>query len=177
MQAPIITFQSNTPPYSVLNSITYQSTSPGGQSIPVVAGTSSNNVIFRIYNNYGMATNIADALNCYIITYDGVGAASHTQSTLAVSQDFINIFEDACGANSATNVPVTMVAGSVTAIGTNTFYAIQIGSDGSNNNIITSYTNNNGVGFIEFTSFAQVPEDIPQGNYNFAISLQYVYTS
>ncbi len=175
---PVLTFQSNTSPYSQLNSITYQETIGLTTYNFVIAGNKSDHYLFRVYNNWALATGIANALNVYLTTYDGVGVASHTASTIPVSGEWVHLYEDGYGENSIQPGIFSAAAGSDTAVGgSGNIYTIQVGSDGSSAAVINAGTNNNGLGFAEITSYVSVPSNAPQESISFAISCQYEWTS
>ena len=177
MTIPDITFRLNTTPYTVVPSETYQSTAPGGGALPVLQGTNSDPLYFRVYNNYALNSGIADAVNVFITTYDGVGSASHTALKAVVSQTWVHMLENGYGENSITPGVFTSYLGSDTAVGGVYVYNPQVGSNGAAFSKIRAGTNNAGCGFIEFKSYAQVPSNAVNGTTTFAISTGFEWSS
>jgi len=179
MNAPILTFRGYSAPYDVLTSITYVQTKDGGTNLPVLAGENSDTTYFRIYNNWELSSNIASALNVSITTYDGAGIASHTASTLPVSQLWIHAFLNGYGENSVTPGVYTAYVGVDTAIGgSDNVYVPEKGSDGVLGEArIRAGSDYNGVGFLELSTYASVPASTPNITYLFAIACEYEWTS
>lgn len=177
MTAPDITFRQNSTPYSTIASETYQQTSPSGNPLPVLQGQDSNHLFFRVYNNWALNSNIADAVNVFITTFDGVGAGSHTALKAVVSQTWIHMYENGYGENSLTPGVFTSYGGSDTAVGGIYVYNPERGSNGVAFSKIRAGTNNAGVGFIEFQSYARVPANATNNTTTFAISVGYEWSS
>lgn len=177
MTAPDITFRANTTPFSVVSSETYQQTSPSGNPLPVLQGQDSNHLFFRVYNNWALNSNIADAVNVFITTFDGIGSGSHTALKAVVSQTWIHMLENGYGQNSITPGLFTSFVGSDTAVGGVYVYNPERGSDGAAFSKIKAGTSNAGVGFIEFQSYARVPASALNSTTSFAISVGYEWSS
>ena len=178
--APVLTFQNILTPFSVISSLNYVQSAPGGNNLPVLQGQTSNPILFRIYNNFALAAGIATAINIYLTVYDGVGVGSHTCAFLPVSQSWIHAQEYGYGENSVTSPDgLTTYLGTDTAIGGSgpcgsNQYAPEKGSDGSANAQIRAYSSGNGQGFIEFQTKAVLPTTgVLNTSYNFSISLYY----
>lgn len=174
---PDITFRQKTTPATVVSSETYQQTAPGGAALPVLQGSDSDSLYFRVYNNYALGSNIADAINVFITTYDGVGSGSHTALKAVVSQTWIHMLENGYGENSITPGVFTSYLGSDTAVGGVFVYNPEKGSNGAAFSKIRAGTNGAGVGFIEFKSYARVPGTAINSTSTFAISVGYEWSS
>jgi hypothetical protein len=184
--APIITYQTATNPSVPLGTIAYVQSSPGGDYLPVLQGETSNAVLFRIYNNFALTAGVASALNISLTIFDGVGVASHTCAMSAVAQSWIRMRMNGYGENSTTSPDrFTQYIGTDTAIGGTSpcgsnSYAPEKGSDGvaaviSNKAKIRAYNNTNGMGYIEFSTTALIPQTASSGANTFAISMSYEY--
>ncbi len=181
---PVITFRNVTTPFSTISQLNYVQSAAGGNNLPVLQGQTSNKLLFRIYNNFALSAGIASAINVFLTAYDGVGVGSHTCALLCVSQAWTHIQEYGYGENSVTSPDrMTAFLGNDTAIGGNTpcgtdIYTPEYGSDGTTTAQIRAYSNQNGVGFIEFQSYENVPiTGIQNTTYNFAISMSYEWFS
>lgn len=177
--APDITFRDAKIPTNVVSQLNYVQSSLGGNNIPVMQGENSNTMLFRIYNNWARNAGIASAFNVGIALYDGIGVK--TASTLAVSQSWVRIYENGYGESAGTPGLLSRYVGNDTAIGgtpagTQT-YTPEEGSDGTNNPRIRAGTDTNGVGFIEFATYAELPDSTPTFPYNFAITIEYEWTT
>lgn len=177
MTQPDITFRQSATPSTTIGLVTYQQTGPGGAVLPVLQGQDSDHQFFRVYNNWALNTGIADAINVFITTYDGAGSGSHTYSKALVSQTWIHMLENGYGANSVTPGVFTSFVGSDTAIGGLFVYNPEKGSDGNALSRIRAGSNNNGVGFIEFQTYARVPSTATNNTTTFVISCGYEWTS
>lgn len=175
--APDITFRNYTTPYSVTALIIYSQTSPGGSGLPVLQGTDSDPLYFRIYNNFALNSDIASAVNFFVTTYDGMGVMSHTAAKAVVSQHWIHALENGYGEGSVTPGVYTVFAGSDTMIGGAFQYILDKGSDGGSSSIIRAGSNGSGCGFAEIKSYARVPADAQNGTTTFAISAGYEWVS
>lgn len=180
--APDLTFRDSVTPYGVVSALSYVQSKAGGTNLPVLQGETSNQILFRIYNNFALNSGIAIAYNLAITCYDGSGAASHTAATLPVSQSWIHVLENGYGENSTTPGVFTSFVGADTPIGgapagVNKYYP-EKGSDGvTGQSRIRAGSNTNGVGFIEIDTYASVPIAAPNNTYTFAISVSYEWTS
>lgn len=65
--SPVVEFRSATTPFGVVSG---QAMSGAGFAGAIPAGTNSNLVTLRIYNNFAGAANIADATGCVLACYD-----------------------------------------------------------------------------------------------------------
>lgn len=181
---PIITFQNVTTPFSTISQLNYVQSAAGGNNLPVLQGQNSNKILFRIYNNFALATGIANAINVFLTTFDGSGVGSHTCMVSCVSQSWTHIQEYGYGENSVTSPDrLTAYLGADTAIGGNSpcgsdIYLPEYGSDGNNPSQIRAYSSGNGTGFIEFSTYESVPNTgILNTTYNFSISMFYEWFS
>jgi hypothetical protein len=174
---PQLTFQQNVTPYSTITSETYQSTSPSGAPLPVLQGTQSNHFYFRVYNNWALAAGIATAVNVFVTTYDGIGTGSHTAFKAVVSQTWIHMLENGYGESAGTPGPFTSYIGSDTNVGGVFVYNPEVGSNGVSLSQIRAGSNQAGVGFIEFQSYAYVPTNATNNTSTFSISVGYEWTS
>src|SRR3989304_4991154 len=59
--------------------------------MPVLQGEFSNEFVFRVYNNFDLRPNVANALNVKLTVFDGAGLAEHTISKDPVSQRWIRL--------------------------------------------------------------------------------------
>lgn len=178
---PVLTLRDIVTPFNTV-SLNYVQSAAGGNNLPVLQGQNSNPILFRVYNNFALSAGIASAVNVSITTYDGSGSGSHTCALLPVSQSWVRIQEYGYGENSvASPDQFTSYLGSDTAIGGNTpcgtnTYTPEIGSDGSTTqNQIRAFSTGSGTGYIEFSTYAQIPDSSIVQNqlYNFAISVNY----
>lgn len=178
--APDITFRRSVTPYDVLVGASYVQSSLGGNNIPVLQGENSNQYIFRIYNNYARNAGIASAVNVRITTFDAVDPSSHTAAKSVISQSWIRVFETGFGENSTPPGLYTQYVGQDTAIGgskgNQDVYIPEIGSAGSGTAQIRAGSDTNGVGFLEISSYAELPDQVGTTAYAFAISVQYEWT-
>jgi hypothetical protein len=67
--SPVVEFRNPTTPFAVITSLPLTGT---GFSGAIPAGTTSNVLTVRIYNNFAAAGSVADALNCVLTSYDDV---------------------------------------------------------------------------------------------------------
>ncbi len=185
INVPNITLRNGSNPYSLVSNIPYVQTSPASNILPVNEQELSDNIIVRVYNNFELNSNIANALNVRVTTYDGAGSGSHTQSTTPVSQSWVHIWESGYGESKGTPGIYTANPGTDTSIGKSGYYQTEVSSDGvSNQSIIRAGADNNGLGFMELTTYAQVPpyqtflgSSPLVGSYNFALSVYYEYAT
>lgn len=173
--APIITFRTATSPYnSYSQSLIYSETVALYPSLPVLSGDKSDTIVLRIYNNFGTppSSNIASAYNFQITTYDS--GAVQTASTPPVSNMWIYFQENAYGEQSIIPGLVNTSQGTAKAVGGNAnIMSPEVGTDGSSIAQIRAGTNKNGVGFIEFNTYAGVPLTMSTHTWNFAIGVIY----
>jgi hypothetical protein len=163
---------------------TYKQVTPGGSSVPVIAGENTVAIRFRIYNNFGLAAGIAPAENIALTVYDGAGSGSHTCAVLPVSQSWVHAQMYGFGENSVTSPDAfTYFLGENTAIGGSApcggnSYIPEEGSDGvSGSAKIRAYSNGNGMGYIEFSTYVSAPDaGVASAEYGFAFSLSYEWT-
>jgi hypothetical protein len=175
---PIITFRSNTAPFDLLPSISYNQLSPSFSVLPVLSGEESEYTQFRIYNNYELIPARATAFNIQITTYDGSGASSHTSLKSAISQKWIRIQQMGFGESSTTSAPYTYWKSDELPVGgsSDTFIP-EKGSDGGTSAVIRAGTDQNGCGFIEVRTRAELPNAVVAGQTVFSICLIYDWTS
>ncbi len=183
MIQPDLTFRSNVSPYSTLTSLAYVQTKPGGTNLPVLQGENSDNILFRIYNNFALNTGIATALNLFLTCYDGPTSVSHTANFTPVSQSWIHVLENMYGESTpSVSYNFTSYVGTDTPIGgvpagTNKYYP-EVGSDGvTGQSRIRAGSNNAGYGFVEVKTYAAVPVAATNNTYTFAISANYEWSS
>lgn len=173
---PVLTFRSNTTPFSVLNSITYQTTFYS-LVLPVLSDEPSDYLSFRIYNNFALTTNIAPMINVKVYCQDG--PAVSTASTSPVSSLWFHIFETVYGESvGASYYHYSTYMGADTVIGNSAnLYIPETGSDGSSTPTIRAGSNGAGWGFIEFKSRATVPTGVLAKAYTPAIVGAYQWTT
>ena len=174
MPAPILTFRDKDT-QSVLTSVSYSQSTLGTDLLPVLHGESSDIVYFRIYNNYERASGIGNAINIHLTVFDGAGVTTAFGSV--AEQSWLRIFETGAGENSIPPGLYTAWGGSDIAIGgTNTFYP-EMGSDGAITNRIRAGVAptgfGDGVGFIEFGTYLEIPDGVGTTDFSFAISVSY----
>lgn len=183
--APIIEFRQNIAPYGVIAALVYAQSALGGNDLPVLGGEDSKIIYFRVYNNYGRSTGIANANNLRVTVFDGADPASHTYAQSPASQSWVRIFETGFGENSTPPGVFTQFLGQDTAIGRSLIdaYIPEFGSDGQPAQTNTVYprlragTDQNGVGFIEFATYIEAPDSLGFATYAFAVSIVYDWTS
>ena len=171
--APIITFTDGNG--NAITTLNFAQSTLGSNFLPVLQGESSFPVKVRVYNNYGLAALIASAINLNVTIFDGAGAGSHTHAQSVAGQCWIRAYESGFGENSSPPGLYTAWAGADTAIGGLNTYTPEIGSDGLASDQIRAGTDKNGVGFIEFELYAQIPAGAGTANYTFAFSVDYEY--
>lgn len=176
--APDITFRSAASPYGTLSSLDYVQSIIGGGNLPVLQGENSNPIAFRVYNNFAKAAGIASAVNVRITVFDAVDpSGSHTAAKSVTNQEWIRFYETGYGESTAAPALLTYYLGEDTAVGGQADgYTPEYGSAGSTVAQIRAGTDTNGVGFIEFGSYAQLPEVVGMFTYAFAVSVQYEWT-
>jgi hypothetical protein len=173
MIAPDITFRGYKDPYTVITSFNFSELSPDGSPLPVLQGDVSEDIIFRIYNNFDLNPGVATAYNVSVTTYDN---GSHTASTLPVSQTWIHMATNGFGENSSLPGLYTQFIGTDTMIGGSVSYIPEISSDGQwASPYIRAGSDGNGVGFLEVKSYASVPNNTPAYNYQFVVTCEYEY--
>lgn len=178
MNQPIISFRSNSAPYSVISPISYVQSAIGGNNLPVKEGENSNLAYFRIYNNFNASAGIGDMYNVAITVFDGMGIASHTANQSPTAQSWLRIYETGFGESTTAPGAYTQWMGQDTAIGRSgiDLYIPEYGSDGTVIPYIRAGSDTNGVGFIEFATYAQIPAGAGFATYALAISLFYDWT-
>jgi hypothetical protein len=176
---PIVTLQSRSAPYPVISSLIYAQSALGGNNLPVLGGEVSNLVYFRVYNNFTQSPGIATMNNVHITVYDGVGANSHTGIQSPASQSWVRIYESGFGENANAPGLYTQFVGQDTAIGRagGDVYQPEFGSDGSALPQIRAGVDTNGVGFIEFATYVETPDQIGFYSYALAVSILYDWHS
>ncbi len=180
MLAPQITFNSGSSPYDQIGTINYIKTiEKTGVILPVKEGEQSDDILFRVYNNWALTANIANALNVSIGVYDNQNLDA---SSIAITQNWVSVYESGYGENSIQPGIYTFYPGqsgiiNPLAIGASNEYTILKGSDGSSAAVINAGTNNNGLGFAEITSYVSVPSNANFQTINFAIVLSYEFVS
>lgn len=177
--APDITFRDATTPSLAISRLTYVQSSIGGNNIPVMQGENSNLILFRVYNNWAKNAGIASAVNVDVAVYDGLGV--FTASTPPVSQSWVRIYENGFGESAGTPGLLSRYVGNDTAIGGNPpgagVYTPEYGSSGSSVAQIRAGTDTNGVGFIEFATYAELPDSTQTWQNTFAFAIQYEWTA
>ena len=171
--APILTFRDGNG--NPLSSLSFAQSTLGSNFLPVLQGENSLPIKVRVYNNYQLASLIESAINISVTIYDGAGAGSHTAAQSVAAQCWIRAYESGFGENSSPPGLYTAWAGADTAIGGANTYTPEVGSDGTASDQIRAGSTMNGVGFIEFELYAQVPSGAGMANYNFAFSVSYEY--
>lgn len=173
MNAPIITFRAAVSPYnSYSQSLVYSETVLRQASLPVLSGDLSDVVTLRVYNNFATppASSIAAAYNFQVTTYDS--AVVLTASTTPVSNMWVYFQENAYGEQSSIPGLETLYQGQAVAVGgTGNTMSPEVGSDGSLSPQIRAGSTSNGVGFIEFKTYASVPLAQSTNLWNFAIGV------
>lgn len=178
LNAPTITFRSGSAPYNVISSLQYIQSALQGVALPVLGGENSNLVLFRIYNNWNMGGSVSSMDNVSLTVFDGADPSSHTATKSPVSQSWVRVYESGFGESKGTPAIYTRYIGTDTAIGRSGVdsYAPELGSDGTSNPRIRAGTDGNGVGFIEFYTYTELPEEELQvgfANYTMALSIVY----
>ncbi len=174
---PVITLRSASAPYSILSSMSYVQSTLGGNNLPVLGSEVSQLVSFRFYNNWNGAGSITTADNVAITLYDAADPNSHTGTKSVVAESWIRVYETGYGENATSPGLYTQYSGQDTAIGKagTDKYNPEIGSDGVASPHVRAGTDTNGVGFIEFASYAELPESVGFATYNFSVSMVYDY--
>ena len=183
MTSPIVDIRDTSG--NLISSLSYIQSAPDGYALPVDSGETSNPVYFRIYNNYALASGIANAYDVRVTTYDGVGPASRTCAVTPVSQSWVQVQMYGYGENSVdTPDRFTYFLGNLTAIGGNNpcggnYYSPEAGSNGvASPATIRAYSTNAGMGFIEIMSNGQVPTSgVTNTAYLFAVSVSFEWTT
>lgn len=177
---PDITFRDAVNPSSVLGALSYVMSTLGSNFLPVISGRNSLPVKLRLYNNWALNVGIAVAMNANLTVYDGAGSGSHTALKAPVSQSWVRVYESGFGESVGANPGITAFAGSQTAVGGAAshgafynVYPIEVGSDGLYDGQIRAGSNTNGTGFVEITSYVNVPLSAPTNSWNFVMTLNY----
>ncbi len=175
MNDAIVSFRNRSAPYAVITSINYSQSALGGNLLPVKEGENSSIVYFRIYNNYNAASTIATMFDLLLTIFDDADPASHTAGKSPVAQSWIRVYETGFGESTVSPGAYTVYYGEDTAIGRSgaDSYVPEYGSDGSTTAQIRAGTDDNGVGFLEFATYAQIPVGAGTQNYTLALSLTY----
>jgi len=175
MNSPIISFRTNSAPYTVISPVSYVQSALGGNNLPVKEGENSNFTCFRVYNNFNQAASTAAMFNISLTVYDDADPNSHTATKSPVSQSWVRIYETGFGESTVAPGAYTQVIGTDTAIGRSGVdsYIPEFGNDGGSAPYLRAGTDGNGVGFLEFASYAQVPSGAGFESYTFAISFFY----
>jgi hypothetical protein len=171
--APTVEFRAATSPYGTIATLNYAQSNIGTDFLPVLQGENSTPVIFRIYNNFALSSGIATAFNVQLTVWDGVGVGSHTANSAPAQQSWIRVYESGFGESKGSPAVYTMWLGSDTAIGGTNIYFPEVGSDGFLSNQIRAGSDHAGSGFIEITSYAQLPTTVTAANWTFAVSVSY----
>lgn len=178
--APDLTFRSASTPYSLLNTLVYYQKHYFSGSLPVNQGEKSENLYFRIYNNYAKNSNLSAAYNVRIFAYDGASAVSHTAAKLPISQQWIHMLQNGFGENSTPPGLYTYYRSDDYAIGgSHNWMSAEVGSDGvyssTSTAVLRANSTGSGVGFLEFLSYASLPASTVDATYNFAITADYYW--
>lgn len=177
--SPVVEFRSRSAPYAVISALSYVQSSIGGNNLPVLGGENSNLVFFRVYNNFLQQMSRASMDNVYVTVFDDADPNSHTAAKSPVSQSWVRIYETGFGESAGAPALYSQFIGEDTAIGRSGVdrYVPELGSDGSTTPHIRAGTDQNGVGFIEFATYLEVPDGAGFATYSFALSLIYDWTS
>jgi hypothetical protein len=176
MTAPDLTFRATTSPYDTISSFTFIQSGPGGIQLPVLQNEQSDYIYFRVYNNFALNTDIADAINVFLTVFDGLGPASKNSFGTVTSQAWIRASLTGYGESTGTPGLYTQYPGEEIRLGNWIVLQPEKGSNGVlNSPKIRAGSNNNGVGFVEFKIYAKLPNTVVSGNYQFAISVGYDY--
>ena len=178
--APVVTFTSASAPYSVITSISYVQSTLGGDNLPVLGTENSNLTFFRVYNNFAQQAGTASMDNVYVTLFDSPDPNSHTAAQSPVAQSWVRIYENGLGEGATAPASYTQVTGTTdTAIGRSGIdrYTLEYGSDASTSPHIRAGTNTNGVGFIEFATYVEMPDTVGFATYQIALSIVYDWTS
>lgn len=179
--APIVEFRQNSSPFAVLSSLAYAQSAIGGNLLPILGGEVSFVIPFRVYNNFTRTPGTATMHNVRMTVFDDANPASHTFAKSPASQSWVRIYETGFGENSTAPGIYTAYIGEDTAIGRSGLdsYTPEYGSDGipTTQNTptprIRAGTDTNGVGFIEFASYMEVPDVVGFASYTLAVSIVY----
>lgn len=177
--APVPEFRSRSAPYSVIASLLYAQSALGGGNLPIPGLEVSYPLYFRVYNNFGLAAGIATMDNVRISVFDDINPSSHSGAKSVVAQSWIRVYETGFGESKGTPGQYTQFMGADTAVGKagTDVYVPELGSDGSATAQVRAGTDTNGVGFIEFATYAELPDVVGFATYNFAVSMIYDFTS
>lgn len=179
MNSPVVSFRSRSAPYLVISSIPYTQSALGGNLLPVKEGENSNLIYFRVYNNYGQAGSIASMQNIRVSVFDDADPASHTATKSPVSQSWVRIYETGFGESTVAPATLTLFNGLDTAIGRSGVdsYSPEYGSNGGSTPYIRAGMDGNGVGFVEFATYTQIPSGAGFADYTMALSVDYHWTT
>lgn len=170
--SPVITFRNVSSPWAVLTGLSYDQLTPAGDILPVLQQNLSEPVFFRIYNNFLLVPNIADAMNVSITSFDGVGV--HTASMPVASQAWVHVLEYGFGQGASAPGLYTETADQDHTIGgVPRAYNFPWGSDGLTPATIRAGTTGRGCGFIEAETYIRVPSNASGGLQSFALSASF----
>lgn len=177
--APIVTFTESKEPYSIISSISYAQSTLGSNYLPISNGENSELMYFRIYNNFDSSNGIATMDNIYVTVFDGADPNSHTATKSPVAQSWIRIYENGYGESAGSPGLYTKYVDEDTAIGRSGVdqYVPLYGSDGTSTPYIRAGSDGDGVGFIEFATYLQAPDEVGFASYSIALSVIYDWTS
>jgi len=176
MNPPDLTFNLPFEPFTPVTCLNYKQTNKDGSVYPTREGEESDRVVFRIYNNLALNPSVITADNIRITTYDGIGLASMTSGQSLVSQQWMRMYEQFYGESTPLGVyKFTTYLDTDTAVGgAVSRYKPKYGSDRATSGIRAG-SDTNGYGFIELTSYLEVPYGTGMGDYNFVITVEYDY--
>jgi hypothetical protein len=174
INVPKLTFRNNIAPYNLLDSISFIQSSPSGSILPVLQGATSNEVKFRIYNNFNLSNGIHTAVNVSLSTFDDATGATANKSVC--SQQWIKLYQTGFGQSSVTPGAFTYWKSDYKAVGGNTnTFSPDKSSGGALSSQIAAGSDQNGCGFIEVTAYAEVPNNAGFQDNSFALIINYEY--
>jgi hypothetical protein len=111
--------------------------------------------------------------NVSMTVFDGV--AEKTALKSVVSQSWLSIFQSGFGESTTAPGLLTDYDGTTSAIGRAGLdkYDPELASNGDSTNTIYAGVDGNGVGFLEFGTYIDVPEGAGFADYSFALSVTY----
>ncbi len=173
LNPPIITIRQASSPYGLLTALNYTKLTGAGSAIPILNNESSDILKFRIYNNYNLAVNIADAINVTVNVWDG---ATHTASMAVASYAWLHIQQTGWGEGSSQPGAFTALLGQDTRIGGYNDYMFGYSSAGTAGaSDIRAGGLFTGCGFLEGQTYINPSVGSTGMLNNFVISVKYEY--
>lgn len=173
MNAPVLTIRQNVSPFAAISTLQFVQSKDSQITLPVLRGEKSDALSFRIYNNFALASLIADAQNVRITVYDAVGV--HTANNPPAAQQWMVIVQTGYGQDSTTpGKQSDFRYGQQKAIGGSSVYPLEVSSAGEFGvGKIYAGAGGSGCGYVELSAYLHIPSNASAGTNTFALSVLY----